>query len=76
MKIDKSKTKLVFEFSPEGYWLCKEDEQITCWPYSLRFKIDRTYKDKGPDVGIAKIYLDEKETQIARDNGFEEIIIS
>jgi hypothetical protein len=31
--------------------------------YSLRYKIDMSYKGKDSQVGLSKIYLDEKEAE-------------
>jgi hypothetical protein len=77
MKIDNSKVKLVFKFQADEWFLCrlsKEEEDRVGWPYSLLFRIDRSEKGKDDDCGIAKIYLDEKEAELAKKNGFSEIV--
>jgi len=73
MRIDNSKTKLVFEFEVGKWFLCKADEDKTGWPYSLNFRIDRSEKGKDDDVGIPKIYVDEEEAKQARNAGIVEI---
>jgi len=76
MRIDKSKTKLIFEFTADEWFLCRADEQKDGWPYSLNYRIDRSEKGKSDDVGMMKIYLDEKEAKEAKINGFSELVIS
>lgn len=74
MKIDKSQTKVIFEFTPERYFLCKLCEEDRMYgDYSLNLRIDRSYKGKDDDVGMPIIYLLEEEAKICRENGFEEI---
>lgn len=74
MQIDKSKTKLIFSFTADEWFLCKSNEDETGYPYSLNYRIDRSEKGKIDDVGMVKIYLDEQEAKQARENGFSEII--
>ena len=73
MKIDKSKIKLVFEFSADDWFLCKCDDEVL-GDYSLNYRIDRSEKGKSDDIGVPKIYLTEEEAEEARKNGFSEIL--
>lgn len=74
MRIDNSGVKLIFEFKCEDYFLVNcEKETNGLWPYSLNYRIDRSEKGKCDDIGIAKIYLDEKEAEQAKQAGFSYI---
>ena len=66
-----------FEFLPKDYFLvdCRE-ETHGLWPYSLNYRIDRSYKGKDEDVGIAVIYLDEDQAEEAKKLGFIEVKLS
>ncbi len=73
MKVDKSKVKISFDFTPSEYFLCKSDDKML-GDYTLNYRIDRRYAGKDDDVGMPRIYLSKQEAQICRENGFSEVI--
>lgn len=76
MRIDNSKTKLIFEFEVDEWFLCDAKKETKgLWPYSLNFRIDRSEKGKDDDIGVAKIYLDEKEAEQAKKAGIAQVFL-
>ena len=68
MKIDNLKTKVVFDFSPEDYFLVYETDREYDW--SLNPRIDRSEKGKDDDCGTAKIFLTDEEAEQCKKAGF------
>lgn len=77
MRIDNSNTKVSFDFTPAGYFLCygKDDRfgdngghPLIVW--TLNGRIDRSEKGKDDDVGIPIIYLTEQEAEQCKKAGF------
>ncbi len=74
MEVDKSQVKVSFSFTPEEYFLCKlYNNDLIHGDYSLNYRIDRSEKGKDDDIGMPKIYLNDKEAEVCRQNGFIEI---
>ena len=70
MKIDNSQTKVTFSFTPAEYILVHDERYQNMFGWSLNHLIDRSEKDKGPDIGIAKIYLTDEEAEACKKAGF------
>lgn len=74
MKIEKQTTiKVVFEFTPDKYVLCKECEAHSHeeFIYSLYNKIDMSYCGKPDQCGQAVVTLSEEQFDELAKNGFE-----
>mgnify|MGYP001585763172 CR=1 FL=1 len=68
MRINNSKIKVVFDFSPEDYFLVYKVGGEYEW--SLNPRIDRIEKEKDDDCGTAKIFLTDEEAEQCKKAGF------
>ena len=72
MKIE-SKSKAIFEFTPETHFLVYEDSRKMGKEWSLNYRIDRSEKGKDDDCGIEVIYLSKEEAEKLKNAGFSYI---
>lgn len=70
MKIDTQDTKAIFEFSPREYFLVYSNDRKMGKEWSLNYRIDRSEKGKDDDVGMARIYLNDREAEQCKKSGF------
>lgn len=69
MQINHQQTEVLFSFKPEDYFLVYSNddrfggkvEDYKVW--SLNYRIDRSYKGKDDDIGVAVIYLTREEAE-------------
>ena len=69
MKIE-SKSKAIFEFTPETHFLVYSDSRKLGKEWSLSYRIDRSEKGKDDECGIEVIYLTNEEAEKVKKVGF------
>ena len=77
MKINKQNVEITFTFKPSTHILVKSQDDrfgnngghpMMVW--SLNGRIDRSYKGKDDDIGIAEIYLTDEQAEQLKKEGF------